>query len=316
MNNPAQSVAGEWKTASTLERLFACEEFVVTAELGPPKGASGVGIAENAERLKEYCDGFNITDNQSASVRLSSIAAAVHVLRGGGNPIIQVTCRDRNRIAIQSDLLGAYSLGVRNVVCLSGDHQSFGNHPSAKNVFDLDSIQLIALVKKLRDEKRLLCDEELKAEPRFYIGAVENPFGEPIELRVLRLAKKVKAGADFIQTQAVFDLEKFARWMALVREAGIDRKVNILAGVLPIKSLRMLRYMKERVAGMCIPDELVDRVAGASDQQAEGIRISVDIISGLRQIAGLKGVHIMPVGWEAALPQIVSQASLLPRPRA
>jgi len=311
----ARQAGREWKTESSLERLFAGNEFVVTAELGPPKGASATNITENSEKLKSYCDGFNITDNQSASVRLSSIAAAVHILRQGGNPIIQVTCRDRNRIAIQSDLLGAYSLGIRNVVCLSGDHQSFGNHPTAKNVFDIDSVQLIALVKKMRDEKRLLCGEELKAEPRFYIGAVENPFGEPVELRVMRLAKKVKAGAEFIQTQAVFDIKKFEKWMALICEAGIDKKVNILAGVLPVKSLRMARYMKEHVAGMSIPDELVNRIAKAENQQAEGISISVEIISQLRKIAGVKGVHIMPVGWEAALPEIVSRAGLSPRPR-
>lgn len=313
-SDSAIAAGGGWRTESKLERLFADNQFVVTAELGPPKGASATGITSATEKLKDFCDGLNITDNQSASVRLSSIAAAVHILRQGGNPIIQVTCRDRNRIAIQSDLLGAYSLGIRNVVCLSGDHQSFGNHPSAKNVYDIDSVQLIALVKKMRDEKRLLCGEELKEEPRFYIGAVESPFGDPLELRVLRLAKKVQAGAEFIQTQAVFDLEKFEKWMSLVRSEGLDKKVHILAGVLPIKSLRMVQYMKERVAGMIIPDELVDRMAKAENQQAEGIAISVETIGQLQKITGLDGVHIMPVGWEAALPEIVTRAGLLPRP--
>ncbi|MDR3592110.1 MAG: methylenetetrahydrofolate reductase [Negativicutes bacterium] len=315
MSDSALPADREWRTESSLERLFAGDQFAVTAELGPPKGASAAGLAANTDKLKDYCDGLNITDNQSASVRLSSIAAAVHILRQGGNPIIQVTCRDRNRIAIQSDLLGAYSLGIRNVVCLSGDHQSFGNHPSAKNVFDIDSIQLIALVKKMREEKRLLCGEEMKEPPRFYIGAVESPFGDPLELRVLRLAKKVRAGAEFIQTQAVFDLEKFEQWMSLVRKEGLDKKVHILAGVLPIKSLRMVQYMKENVAGMIIPDELVERIAKAENPQAEGIRISVEIIGHLQKVTGLKGVHIMPVGWEAALPDIVTQAGLYPRPR-
>jgi methylenetetrahydrofolate reductase (NADPH) len=315
VNDLAQDL-GAPKTGSRLESLFRRGEFVVTAELGPPKSASAQTITHHTEALRQYCDGFNITDNQSASVRLSSIAAAVHILRHGGNPIIQVTCRDRNRIAIQSDLLGAYSMGIDNVVCLSGDHQCFGNHPGAKNVYDIDSIQLIAMVRKMRDEKRLLCGEEMNAEPRFYIGAVENPFSDPLELRVMRLAKKVKAGAEFIQTQAVFDIERFEQWMSLVRAAGLDRKVNILAGVLPVKSLRMIQYMKERVAGMIIPDRLVRRMADAENQQAEGVAISVDIIGRLRQVAGIKGIHIMPVGWEAILPEIVTRAGLLPRPPA
>ncbi|HWQ61585.1 MAG TPA: methylenetetrahydrofolate reductase, partial [Negativicutes bacterium] len=193
MSETAKQAGRELKTESKLERLFARGEFVVTAEIGPQKGASAENVIHHTEESKAYCDGINITDNQSAVVRLSSIAAAVHVLRHGGNPIIQMTCRDRNRIAIQSDLLGAYSLGIRDVLCLSGDHQSLGNHPTARNVFDIDSVQLIALVKMMRDEKRLLCGDELKAEPRFYIGAVESPAGDPVELRVMRLAKKVQA---------------------------------------------------------------------------------------------------------------------------
>ncbi|MBP1763678.1 MAG: fadh2: methylenetetrahydrofolate reductase [Firmicutes bacterium] len=306
----------ECMTESRLEKLFAAGEFVVTSEIGPLKSASAHNIIKHTEETKQYCHGFNLTDNQSAIVRLSSIAAAVHVLQHGGNPIMQMTCRDRNRLAMQSDLLGAYSLGVRNVLCLSGDHQSFGNHPTAKNVYDIDSIQLIAMVKKMRDEKKMLSGEEMKIEPRFYIGAVANPFGDPIELRVMRLAKKVRAGAQFIQTQAIFDVEKFSHWMELVCAAGIDGQVNIMAGVLPIKSVRALTYMKENVAGMSIPDVLIERMRNAENQQAEGIAITVEIIQQLRQIKGIKGVHIMPVAWESVLPEIVSKAGLLPREKA
>jgi len=301
-------------TESKLERLFASGEFVVTSEIGPLKSASAQNIIAHAEACRNYCDAFNLTDNQSAVVRLSSIAAGVHVLRAGGTPVIQMTCRDRNRIAIQSDLLGAYSLGIRDVLCLSGDHQTFGNHPTAKNVYDIDSVQLVALVKKMRDEKKMLCGEEMKTEPRFYIGAVENPSGDPMELRVLRLAKKIQAGAQFIQTQAVFDLELFSRWMEMVRAAGLHHKANIMPGVLPVKSPRALRFMKEKVAGMVVPDALVRRMESAADPQEEGIKICVEIINALRHIPGVRGVHIMPVGWESILPTIVERAGLFPRP--
>ena len=315
MNEAVRQISQELTTESRLEKLFASGNFVVTSEIGPQKGASAQNIITHTEESKDCCDGFNLTDNQSAVVRLSSIAAAVHVLRHGGDPIIQMTCRDRNRIAIQSDLLGAYSMGVRNVLCLSGDHQSFGNHPTAKNVYDIDSIQLIALVKKMRDEKRMLSGEEMKVAPRYYIGAVESPFGDPIELRIMRLAKKVRAGAQFIQTQAIFDIEKFEYWMSLVRKAGIDQQVNIMAGVLPVKSVRALKYMKENVAGMSIPDALIDRMTKTENPQAEGIAMVIELIKQLRQVAGVKGIHIMPVGWEAALPEIITGAGLLPRPR-
>lgn len=314
MNEPLREEEKEFITESKLERMFARGEFVITSEIGPGKGANAGKIIENTEFSKTYADGFNLTDNPSAVVQLSSIAAGVHVLAHGGNPIIQMTCRDRNRIALQSDLLGAYSLGIRNVLCLSGDHQSFGNHPTAKNVYDIDSVQLIALVKRLRDEQKMQNGEKINIEPRFYIGAVANPFGDPIELRVMRLAKKIQAGAQFIQTQAIFDLEKFSDWLRLVRKAGLDKKVNILAGVLPVKSVKALLYMKKNVAGVSIPDELIARMTKAQNQQAEGITITVELIKRLKQMEGVKGVHIMPVGWEKILPEIVTKAGLLPRP--
>ena len=314
MSESELRVMPELTTGSKLERLFAQGEFVVTSEIGPGKDASADRIVVHAEASKHYSDGFNLTDNQSAVVRLSSIVAAVHVLKQGGSPIIQMTCRDRNRIALQSDLLGAYSLGIRDVLCLSGDHQSFGNHPTAKNVYDIDSVQLIALVKRMRDEKKLQNREIMKVEPRFYIGAVENPFGDPLELRIMRLMKKVQAGAQFIQTQAIFDIEKFEQWLSLVRKAGLDKKVNIMAGVLPVKSVRALKYMKENVAGMSIPERLVDRMANAKDPATEGVDIAAELINNLRLMEGVKGVHIMPVGWEQVVPELVTKAGLFPRP--
>lgn len=303
------------KTESRLERVLREGHFAVTAEVGPPKSASSKGITRHAAAIKEVADAINLTDNQTAIVRLCSLAAAVHVLQAGGEPVMQVTCRDRNRIAIQSDLLGAYSLGVRNVLCLSGDHISFGNHPQARTVYDLDSVQLVKLVHDMREHRRFQNGEEIKvAPPRFFIGAAENPFADPVEFRALRLAKKVKAGADFIQTQAVFDVDRFARFMQVVRDMGLDEQVFILAGIVPTRSAKALERTAT-VPGMVVPQELIDRMKGAADQEKEGVAIAVELISRLREIPGVRGVHIMAIAWEEIVPEIVKQAGLLPRPR-
>ncbi|HHT01740.1 MAG TPA: methylenetetrahydrofolate reductase [Firmicutes bacterium] len=296
-----------------LQGVLAAGGFAVTAEIGPPKGADPTRLRRYAERLRECTDAQNLTDNQTAIVRLSSLAACVHVLAAGGEPVLQVTCRDRNRIAIQSDLLGAYSLGVQNVLCLSGDHQSFGNHPTAKNVYDIDSIQLLGMVRRMRDEGCFLCGEEMKAPPRFFIGAAANPFADPLEFRAKRLAKKIAAGADFIQTQAVFDLERFRTWMAMVRDIGLDEQTAILAGVIPPKSARALRFMAQ-VPGMAVPKELLRRMESASDQQEEGKRICSELMEELRSVPGVRGLHIMAVMWEDVVPELVERAGLLPRP--
>lgn len=302
---------------SRLQTLFEQGEFVVTGEIGPPKSASGHGIREHAKHLVGYCDAANLTDNQTAIVRLSSIAAGVHVLQSGLEPIIQMTCRDRNRIAIQSDLLGAYSLGMRNVLCLTGDHQSFGNHPTAANVFDVDSIQLIRMVKRMKDEKVFACGEDIKKdEPRFFIGAVANPFADPFEVRVYRMEKKVNAGAQFFQTQIIFDLERFERWMELVRERGLHERSYIMAGVMPVKSAKVAGYMQKYVSGMIVPDEMIERLKRAEDQQAEAVEICVEQINHIKKIKGVRGVHIMAVGWEEIVPAIAEKAGLLPRPQA
>jgi len=227
---------------------------------------------------------------------------------------MQMVCRDRNRIAIQSDILGAVALGIGNVLCLSGDHQKFGNHPTAKGVFDLDSIQLIQTLKNMRDDRKFICGENITGEVPLYIGAVENPFAEPFEFRVTRLAKKIKAGADFIQTQAVYDLPKFAKWMDMITNKGLDKKVHILAGVIPMRSLAMARFMREYVAGVSVPDELLNRMEKAKDPKEEGITIALQTIEQIKEIPGVHGVHIMAVGWEEVVPKIVEKAGLLPRP--
>ena len=227
---------------------------------------------------------------------------------------MQIVVRDRNRIAIQSDVLGAMALGIGNILCLSGDHQQFGNHPATKGVFDIDSIQLIQALKQMRDDKKFLSGDDISGDVPLFIGAAANPYADPFEFRVARLAKKVKAGADFIQTQAVFDIAKFIKWMEMVREQGLDKRVHILAGVIPIKSAGMARYMRDYVSGISVPDEIVTRMEEAKDTKQEGLKVALEVIEQLKEIAGIHGIHIMAVGWEDIVPEIVEKAGLLPRP--
>jgi methylenetetrahydrofolate reductase (NADPH) len=302
--------------------------FAVTGELGPPQGAEIDVIREKIELLKGLVDGVNITDNQTAIVRMSSIGAGTILVQEDLEPIIQMTCRDRNRLAIQSDLLGAYALGMRNLLCLTGDHQSFGNHPTSKNVHDLDSLQLIKMVVDMRDEEKFECGDEIKeTAPRFFVGAAANPFGDPFEWRPYRLAKKVKAGADFIQTQLIYNVERFAEFMEKVRELGLHEQVYILAGIGPLKSPGMARYMRDQVAGLDVPDAIVDRMTKATagidpeDKKArrnawrkEGMQVAIDLIKEMQEIEGVAGVHVMAIEWEEAVKPIVEGAGLLPRP--
>ena len=325
-----------YKSGSTLERMLRAGHFAVTGELGPPQSADGSEIRHKASLLKGFCDAVNITDNQTAIVRMSSIGAGTIVVQEGLEPVIQMTCRDRNRLAIQSDLLGAYALGMRNLLCLTGDHQTFGNHPNSKNVFDMDSVQLVKIVRDMRDECIFECGEAFKGqEPRFFVGAAAAPFAGPVEYRPYRLAKKVNAGADFIQTQLVYDVEAFEKYMQKVRELELHKKTYILAGVGPLKSPGMARYMKNNVPGILVPDELIDRMtqAGApwadkkkdeltkEDKRArsqawkdEGIQICIELIQQLSQIKGVAGVHVMAIEWEEAVKPIVQGAGLHPRP--
>jgi 5,10-methylenetetrahydrofolate reductase len=314
---------------SNLEKVLRAGHFAATGELGPPTDADVEVIRDKAQHFVGMVDSVNITDCQTAVVRMSSIAVGVQLLALGIEPNMQMTCRDRNRIAMQSDLLGASALGIKNVLCLTGDHQTFGNHPMAKNVFDMDSIGMLMMVKGMRDEGIVQCGDKMKVPPRFFIGAAANPFGDPFEFRPYRLAKKVKAGADFIQTQMIYNVPKFAEYMKRAGDLGLLDDVYILAGVGPIKSSGAARYMANNVPGMDVPDEIVSRMSGAikgipsEDKvarrvawQEEGISICVEIIQQVREIPGVAGVHIMAIEWEEAVPIIVERAGLLPRPAA
>jgi methylenetetrahydrofolate reductase (NADPH) len=317
-----------YKSGSNLERVLAAGHFVVTGELGPPKSHDRETIHKKAALLKGCVDAVNLTDNQTAIVRMSSIAAGTILVQEGLEPIIQMTCRDRNRLAMQGDLLGAAALGIKNVLCLSGDHQSFGNHPTAKNVHDVDSMQLVRMVKDMRDESKFQCGEEIKGGgPRFFIGAAANPFADPFDWRPYRLAKKVAAGADFIQTQLIYDIPRFKEYMKRVVDMGLHQKVAILAGVGPLKSSGMAKYMRDQVPGMIVAEEYIERMnmavkgidkedkkARAAAWRAEGIKICIEQIQQLREVEGVAGVHIMSIEWEEAIRPIVEGAGLLPRP--
>ena len=305
------------KTKSNLERVLETGQFAVTGELGPPQSADPEVVRRKARILKGYVDAVNVTDGQTAVVRMASWAACLIGKEEGLDHVVQMTCRDRNRIALQMDVLGIAALGINNMLCLTGDHQKFGDHPAAKGVYDVDSIQLIKIVKDMRDERKLQCGEEMAVAPRLFIGAAENPFADPFEFRVPRLAKKVAAGADFIQTQIVYNVDKFAEWMKGVRERGLHQRVKILAGVAPIKSMGAARYMKTRIPGMDVPDGVIERLQGVTKEQVsgEGIKLCVDIINQVREIEGVAGIHLMAIEWEEIVPEIVEAAGLMPRPR-
>jgi methylenetetrahydrofolate reductase (NADPH) len=305
------------KSGSRLERVLEAGHFAFTSELGPPQGANVEAIRKKAGYLKGITDMVNITDNQTAVVRMASWAAALIAIQEGLEPNYQMVCRDRNRIAMQSDILGAYAHGIRNMLCLSGDHQQFGNHPFTKGVFDIDSIQLVQMVKRMRDDKKFLNGDDIDGAPQLFIGAAANPFAEPFEWRVHRLAKKISAGADFIQTQCIYDMKLFREWMKQASDMGLTEKVHILAGVTPLKSVGMARYMANNVSGITIPDDIIDRMAKAPKGAGaeEGIKICLEQIEEMKQIKGLHGVHLMAIEWEHRVPEIAERAKLLPRPQ-
>jgi methylenetetrahydrofolate reductase (NADPH) len=325
-NTAAVPTEAALKTGSNLEWILAEGRFAVTAELGPPRGWDAAVVRKKAQTLKGWCDAANVTDNQAAVVHMSSIATGLIMIAEGLEPIIQMTCRDRNRLAMQSDLLGAAAHGVHNLLCLSGDHQSKGDHPGAKNVHDIDSIQLVGMVRAMRDENRYQNGQDIPGGgPRIFIGAAENPFADPAAMRPYRLRKKALAGADFIQTQLVYDVARFREFMKKVVDLGVHEKLSILAGVGPLKSPGMARHLRQHVPGMVVPEAFdarleaavkgidpTDKLARSKAWREEGKRICVDLIQEIREIEGVAGVHVMAIEWEEAVPEIVKAAGLRP----
>jgi len=301
---------------SKFKSILAAGGFAVTAECGPPRGANAEIIHRKGELLKGCVDAVNVTDNQTAVVRMSSLAACLHLLELGIEPVMQMVTRDRNRIALQSDILGAYSLGIRNILCLSGDHQSLGSQPEASNVFDIDSLNLLHAVRVMRDEGKDMSGFALNSAPAMFIGAAANPFADPLAYRVVRLAKKISAGADFIQTQCVYNLPRFKEWMRLAREEGLTERVYIMAGITPLKSARMAQFMATKVAGMDVPEGVIKRLSGVTGPAAleEGLKIALETIAELRTIPGVRGIHIMAIEAEERVSELVQAAGLLPRP--
>jgi methylenetetrahydrofolate reductase (NADPH) len=304
-------------TPSRLQQIIAAGHYAVTSECGPPRNGNPEAVQKKAGLIKDHVDAINVTDNQTAVVRQCSLASCIRIKLMGLDPVLQMVTRDRNRIALQSDLLGATAFGIHNVLCLTGDHQRFGDHPTSTNVFDMDSTRLIQTVKMMRDEGRLLGGFELKEDrPAMFIGAAENPFADPFEIRVIRLAKKVAAGAQFIQTQCIYNMDKFKLWLKQVRDQGLHEKVAILAGLTPMKSVGMAKYMRNRVPGLDVPDAIIKRMGGVpkESQPEEGIKICLEQIEELKQEEGIRGFHIMAIEWEEKVPEIVERAGLYPRP--
>ena len=306
----------EYKSGSRLERVLRSGRFAVTAELNPPDSSDPQEVYEAALVLSEVCDGINATDASGAHCHMSSVAICALLTRADYEPVFQVSCRDRNRIAIQGDLLGAAAMGVKNVLCLTGDDVTAGDQPQAKRVFDFDSIQLLRTAKIMRDEGMFLSGRKLRVPPRFFLGAASNPFVQPFDWRPLRLAKKIEAGADFIQSQYCYDIPRFETFMQKVRDMGLHEKVFFLVGVGPLRSDRAAEFMRTKVPGVHIPDEIVERLRKTPKEKkrAEGKKICVEIIEQVRNIEGVSGVHVMAYRQEELVAEIIEESGLLPRP--
>ena len=303
-------------TSSRLKKVLSAGHLAVTSECGPPRGTDPEVIVKKANLIKDHVDAVNITDNQASVTRMCSLAACIRLKLLGLDPVLQMVTRDRNRIALQSDILGAASYDINNILCLSGDHQSFGDCAQGQNVHDLDSMQLIQTVRRMRDDGKFLGGDDIDRPPNMFVGAAANPFADPFEIRVPRLAKKIKAGAEFIQTQCIYNLDRFEEWMKIARDRGLHEKVYILAGMTPMKSAGMAKYMKNRVPGMDVPDELVKRLSDTpkEKQAEEGIKICIEDIQRLKEVEGVSGFHVMAIEWEEMVPEIVEQTGLYPRP--
>ena len=312
----AMSTDNGLKSGSNLEKVLEAGHFAFTGELGPPRGTTVNEVVEKCQHLKGMVDSVNITDNQTAVVRMASWAACLILIKEGLEPNFQMVCRDRNRLAMQADILGAYAHGVRNMLCLTGDHCQFGDHPDAMGVFDIDSMQLINMVKTMRDEGKFQAGTAIEDPPRIFIGAAVNPFADPFDWRVHRLAKKIEAGVDFIQTQCIYNMDKFREFIKRANDMGLTEKAYILAGVTPMKNVGMARYMQKRVPGIEVPEEWIDRLKGVDKKNVadEGIKMACEQVEEFKEMKGVHGVHMMAIEWEHKVPEIAELAQVLPRP--
>jgi methylenetetrahydrofolate reductase (NADPH) len=307
--------SGTMSADSRLERVLRSGRFAVTAELNPPDSADPQAVYERALVLASVCDAINATDASGAHVHMSSVGVCALLTRAGYEPVLQISCRDKNRIAIQGDLLGAAAMGVLNVLCLTGDGVQAGDQPEAKPVFDLDSITLLHTARILRDKGQFLSGRKLETPPRLFLGAAENPFAPPFDFRALRLAKKVEAGAEFIQTQFCFDVARLRQFMEAARDLGLHERVFLLVGVGPLRSAKSAEWMRAKVPGVMIPDEVIRRLRGVPEnaQREEGRRLCLEIITQVREIPGVSGIHVMAYRQEELVAEIIEEAGLLPR---
>lgn len=311
----AKAVAPQVRSGSRLERVLVDGGFAVTAEIAPPGSADPMEVRRIAALLRDSTDACNVTDCQRAMVRMSAMAAAALTLQEDVEPVLQIVLRDRNRIALQADLLGAAALGVRNVLCMRGDPPHIGNERDAPGVYDLSTEEFLTAARELRDQATLRGGDHVDTPPRLFLGATANPFGGSLEESFENLRGKVTAGADFIQTQAIYDVDRFEEWMRLVRKEWLHEHVHILAGVIPLRSAKMARFMAEKVPGVVVPRDLLHRMETAPDPRAEGLSIALRTIKALRSIEGVHGVHLMAVNWEEAVPVLVRESGLERRPR-
>ena len=305
------------RSSSPLARMLEAGHFPLAVEVSPPIGPNMPALQRQIGLLSGYGDVYNVTDNQSAKIHTSSLATCIALKKAGLEPVVQFTCRDRNRLGIQSDLLGASIFGINTVLALSGDHPSCGDHPHVKNVADIDSIHLVQMIRNMTDHQMFDSGKKIpKIQPDFFVGAVANPFSPPFDFRPHRLAKKVKAGAQFIQTQLVFNVDRFREYMKRVVDLGLHEKTAIMAGIGPVRSLKAAQFMATKVPGMEVPDAVIQRLEGLSDEDAEtaGMDICCEIGERVREIEGVRGLHIMAIGWPAAVPEIVKRLGLYPRP--
>lgn len=314
LSEKPRSAPRQIRAGSRLELTLAAGHFAVTAELSPPKSANAAIVRKKADAMLGYVDGCNVTDNQRGVAHLSSFAACLIAMERGLEPVLQISCRDRNRLAIQSDLLGAAAVGMKNVLLLTGDHMVYGDQPNAKPVYDLDSVSALGVARRMRDEAKFLNGVAIKTPPKLFLGGAFHPGLDPIDLQILRTEKKIRAGADYFQGQAIYDVKRFREYMRRIVDRGLHERAYFLPGILLFKSPKVAQFLREKVPGVNLPDDIYHRMMQAKDPEEEGIRIGVELVEAFRETPGVHGVHLMAVNWEESYPEVLRRCGLYPRP--